>query len=1025
MKFRGLLILIVAAGLSCADAAVSAYAAERTARDIQKALAEKGFRPGVPDGVWGKRSIAALRAYQAANGLLPTGTADQETVGRLFPASPSLSVQQPAIPTDEVPPALAQPNSTANIDPGRTLTVGNTTNVSPRNPSEEAQLPNPVQPAQKVSNDALRAETARQQAPATQPRQSADPDWDRMGTVALVALAIGGIFVFRKRRRRMQLTAPTPSGDTNPAVSSAELVWGSRAYRSLTEQSSSPQATHPANAPDGETSIDTHNRNVVDWIKTNAAENKASENYDNDELIVINEHDAKTAVVSRPLPLPTTRLLDLHRGKPPETTPDSSLPNNDGTLKRPAGAEWILPGNTVTVGSVSISGGLFYLGGFLGKQGRLHENENCLVNPVLTVGKSRDLAGVSMGYWPSYGGMSPDARRTYLEWLSGGRANPDDYIGYVFLYFYGLERRILLDQNALDVANVLDEVRRLLTVYGHNGSFNRYATELLTAVELGSGEPSAQFLARVEANGYEVPAAVKIALGMRVRDDRPIESDLMMRFALTHPETSLRTPARRVPALLRQLYQHEFVKSYPSGYRIKPGRTKKLKKRYQSCSGSFELEIKVLGGDVPDITDREEPIRIARRIFNYCQDQLDDYSRALGRLPGLEPNLLAIARLPEELRSAAASELPGAPLTHLRRMASDGPETSISTVAGLVGSDAGSNPGKSKLRDISEALMAFGIGATFDPMFAVKPGPGDERAFLFPIAGTPANEVTEAYRTQQLSAMLGMLVGHADGQFHELERKELLDRIEAASDLSPDEKRRLEAEIRLNERDGKRLEGWIKRLKNVPETARDVIATELVALASADGTLHADEVRKLEAIFKRMGLDQKSLYARLQSGTSNIPTAEAAAADRLKPHGKAASATRIDFARLQSIRSETRVTSNVLADIFVEEDDEPTPYSPDAVPDSRGSEHFDGLEQRYGSFLSELLLRSSWAKEDFDHLARDASLMPGAAREAINEWSLDRFDELLIEGEDELEINHHLLPAYPTNYAVIEEGMPA
>jgi tellurite resistance protein len=321
--------------------------------------------------------------------------------------------------------------------------------------------------------------------------------------------------------------------------------------------------------------------------------------------------------------------------------------------------------------------------------------------------------------------------------------------------------------------------------------------------------------------------------------------------------------------------------------------------------------------------------------------------------------------------------------------------------------------------------MAFGIGATFDPMFAVKPAPGDERAILFPIAGTPANEVTDAYRTQQLSAMLGMLVGHADGQFHELERKELLDRIEAASDLSPDEKRRLEAEIRLNERDGKRLEGWIKRIKNVPETARDVIATELVALASADGTLHADEVRKLEAIFKRMGLDQKSLYARLQSGTSNIPTAEAAAADRLKPHDKAASATRIDFARLQSIRSETRVTSNVLADIFVEEDDEPTPYSPDAVPDSPGSEHFDGLEQRYGSFLSELLLRSSWAKEDFEHLARDASLMPGAAREAINNWSLDRFDELLIEGEDELEINHHLLPAYPTNYAVIEEGMPA
>lgn len=36
---------------------------------IQRALKDKGFDPGEVDGIWGRRTIAALRAFQQANGL--------------------------------------------------------------------------------------------------------------------------------------------------------------------------------------------------------------------------------------------------------------------------------------------------------------------------------------------------------------------------------------------------------------------------------------------------------------------------------------------------------------------------------------------------------------------------------------------------------------------------------------------------------------------------------------------------------------------------------------------------------------------------------------------------------------------------------------------------------------------------------------------------------------------------------------------------------------------------------------------
>jgi len=69
VKYRPIFVLVVAASLFGQLNAVPGMAAERSVRDIQKALAERGFKPGIPDGVWGKRSTAALRAYQSANGL--------------------------------------------------------------------------------------------------------------------------------------------------------------------------------------------------------------------------------------------------------------------------------------------------------------------------------------------------------------------------------------------------------------------------------------------------------------------------------------------------------------------------------------------------------------------------------------------------------------------------------------------------------------------------------------------------------------------------------------------------------------------------------------------------------------------------------------------------------------------------------------------------------------------------------------------------------------------------------------------
>jgi len=69
-------------------------------------------------------------------------------------------------------------------------------------------------------------------------------------------------------------------------------------------------------------------------------------------------------------------------------------------------------------------------------------------------------------YYPNYSQITPAARGAYLQWLATARDNPSTEIGLVFLYFYGLEYRLFQQSAIVDRNEILDEVERLLRIYG-------------------------------------------------------------------------------------------------------------------------------------------------------------------------------------------------------------------------------------------------------------------------------------------------------------------------------------------------------------------------------------------------------------------------------------------------------------------------------------------------------------------------------------------------------------------------------
>jgi uncharacterized protein (TIGR02594 family) len=59
--------------------------------EVQQALAQLGFKPGPLDGIWGRQSAAALRAFQGSEGLEPDGILGPLTLEALAPKSSALS----------------------------------------------------------------------------------------------------------------------------------------------------------------------------------------------------------------------------------------------------------------------------------------------------------------------------------------------------------------------------------------------------------------------------------------------------------------------------------------------------------------------------------------------------------------------------------------------------------------------------------------------------------------------------------------------------------------------------------------------------------------------------------------------------------------------------------------------------------------------------------------------------------------------------------------------------------------------
>jgi tellurite resistance protein len=679
-------------------------------------------------------------------------------------------------------------------------------------------------------------------------------------------------------------------------------------------------------------------------------------------------------------------------------------------------AKWIDSGESVSIQGTVITSGLFYFGETLSvDKGRT--TDQYAINPKLPIRSPQsDIEGKSMPYWPSYAGITPAARLAFVDWMAGGRRDPAYGIGYIFLFFYGLEHRQFVDCDTSSTGTLVSEVERLLSVYGGSNSFQHYARDFVTYARIVAGVSVKEPGLSAERSGSEEMAPdTRIHLGKRLSESGVLGARDTLLWTLAMPDVYLRTAAVRCFDEFVDLWTLRFSQKYPGGFSVK-ATPKYIRLQYRAASGAFTVDVPGPHEQYPDILAVTTSTNPLKALVQSCTDELDIFSRFVGRKPESRSTIQAALFLPDGLRRQT---LVGAIGRLSERMAV------------IMGENGRASTSMRKMLEIVELdypphgkivpALADQLGRILDALnIAIEPdsryGSGtpqiDDQVFVFKAPnGGPVDPERVPYRVMKAQVEVAVLAAAADGDSSHEELVRVIAAIRAGSDLSGVEQARLIAFAVNIFKSPPKQQRVLRRLAERTVAEKEAIATAATAFVGGGAKVAPNDIKFLERLHKALGLPKDRVYSELhriepmldepvpmsvEKRVAGIPIPK-----EIETPARAPNSVQIDAGRLERVRRETETVSALLAQIFVEES---APVPGPAVP--AANEHhrpaFEGLDDAHAELVEFLEIKGEITRHEFDERARALKLLPDGAIERINDWSFDHFDEALLDDGEQV-----------------------
>jgi len=665
-------------------------------------------------------------------------------------------------------------------------------------------------------------------------------------------------------------------------------------------------------------------------------------------------------------------------------------------------AIWLKAGETITIHGVEISGGNFYFGGKLSTIDG-YGTEASLIDDSLPIEKEEfNFEDESLGYWPKYISISPESRGAYIDWLASDRNATDVPLGYVFMYFYGIERRILVDSINGEVGSdefvyLFSEVARLKKLYGSSYSVANYMQNLLEFMCLLQPD-----FVNIESDGYNSESLLfKHKLATIVNAGEPLSKELALSWVKCNQHYNLRTPARRCELEFAQLFKARYSQKYQSGIVIKPNKTR-LKIDYRPASSSLR-GFSFTQEELPDPSVLKAPLKKLIAISDSCTEELEAYSRYLGKKETSRKDVAALLLLPTDVSSQENINVIG--------KFTEWANQEIEQNKGLVlisefwkhmGTPLPSKLNKKELELIANLASKAGYGVAPDSRFHHAKPKIDGELVIFKGGHEKFFEPSSAFNEVGMALRLGAMVAVIDSDLDESELSLLNNLIDHNIKLSPVEKKSLHAYLTWRLNTPSNMTGLKVRLALLDEKAKSAVSNILLRVALADGKIDPNEIKQLEKLYTTLGLDKTKVTSDLHIYTST--KGSETASQVVEDLGDETSVFKLNDTTLALHESETKDVQNMLGSIFVndEADDQEELIMPEQ------SEH-TGLDTPHQSVFDALLLNDKWLREDVEELCKKFGLMLDGAIETINDWSFEIVDAPVIDEDGDVYIDQEIV----------------
>lgn len=638
----------------------------------------------------------------------------------------------------------------------------------------------------------------------------------------------------------------------------------------------------------------------------------------------------------------------------------------------------------------------------------------------------------SLGYWPQLGDAKPHQVGNYLQWLAGGRQDPDMDLGYVFLFFYGLERRVLLD-NA-DVEVVAHEIVRLLEVYNQSHSFCSYSTALLShLIMLGRVQPDLTLIDRVlhAQHGLisdEVKAAV---IGCLAMANQALPPSWALQFAETDERARRSVVTTKCPDEFVRLFERKYAEKFGSGLipqtdgRLRTFTYKPASPSLLSGTSNFK---KIPTASWPILNAWRTQFLPVIELWNECIEDLKKYARTT------DSDGVLSAREYESLPIELKQEVQHPKQHDWERLLTEfsPPSGAILVPVGRIAVFNGVSPRARLTLAQSKTIcdMAESLGSALEPdaRYTGKSYPWDTCIAVLRLPDQPVQSVGKNYQLAGIVLRLAVEISEADGNTDADERGTIVEFIQERFMLGRNEQLRLSALIDVMIKERTSLAGVKKLLEDHLNTSqRHAIGRFLVSVAAQTNGISNSEFRALEKMYVNLGLgadlaakDVAEAEYRPPEAPIRVVDSEDESSQPLPPLPGS-----VDLDRIRRLRAESDQVAQILVaamtDTAVLEDDEIGPtrevrediakpiLEPPVLNATQAPRGLDTLPEALKSFAAEFVQRDAWTKSDADALARKHGTTLAAAMDGINEWADEHLGDFLLEDGDPVRVNRKML----------------